>query len=217
MNVSATNICVFLVDDHPALRFGIAALVNSSRDMSLAGEATTGAEAVAAMRLHPPNVAVIDCLLPDMPGAAVAQALVEANLPTRVLALSGYTQAHFMGYMYDAGAAGYIVKEHAPWSIIGAIRQVATGAHLWGLDQLAEIKRWREAVQRPWLSLTERERVVILGVAKGEGNREIAEHLHVTERTVEFHVSNILGKLAVPSRTAAVAWIKDNEIEQWGV
>ena len=71
--------------------------------------------------------------------------------------------------------------------------------------------------QRPWASLTERERAILLAVGRGESNRDIARRLHITERTVEFHVGNVLGKLGLPARAAAVAWVKDQAVEQWGV
>lgn len=209
------RISVFLVDDHPALRFGLSTLINNSPDMFLLGEATTGQEALAKLQSLAPNVAVIDCLLPDMPGAAVTQALLEAGGQTGVLALSGHNHAFYKAAMFDAGACGYLIKEQAAASIVSAIRAVAGDARLWRAEQIAEIEHWRETVQRPWRSLTEREREVALAVAHGEGNREVAEKLHVTERTVEFHMSNVLGKLEVSSRTTAVAWIKDNLVEQW--
>ncbi len=82
---------------------------------------------------------------------------------------------------------------------------------------MARIAQWRAEVQHPWASLTERERAILLAVGRGESNRDIARRLHITERTAEFHMSNVLGKLALPARAAAVAWVKDHAVEQWGV
>jgi len=92
---------------------------------------------------------------------------------------------------------------------LDAVRRAGRGEAVWQPAQLARIAQWRAAVQRPWTSLTERERALLLAVSHGESNRDIARWLHITERTVEFHMGNVLGKLALPSRAAAVAWVKE--------
>ncbi len=96
-------------------------------------------------------------------------------------------------------------------------RAAARGEQVWRAEQLARVAQWRTAVQRPWTSLTEREGALVLAVSRGESNRDIAWRLHITERTVEFHVSNVLVKLALPARAAAVAWVKDRAVERRGV
>jgi len=87
---------------------------------------------------------------------------------------------------------------------------------VWRPEQLARIAQWRAEVQRPWTILNDRERVLLLAMSRGESNRDLARRLCISERTVEFHISNVLGKLVLPSRTAAVAWMKDHAVERWG-
>ncbi|MEI2688631.1 MAG: response regulator transcription factor [Anaerolineae bacterium] len=133
-----------------------------------------------------------------------------------MLALSGHDSDDFLAAMHDAGAAGYLLKE-APVSVMSeAIRRVGRGETVWRPEQLARIAQWRAEVQRPWTSLTDRERVLLLAMSRGESNRDLARRLCISERTVEFHISNVLGKLVLPSRTAAVAWMKDHAVERWG-
>ena len=108
--------------------------------------------------------------------------------------------------MWAAGALGYLLKSEAPGAIVAAVRTVAQGEQLWTVEQLARVRRWREEVEQRWKSLTEREREVLLLVATGKSNREIADRLCITEKTVEKHVSNVLGKLMLVSRTEVALW-----------
>ncbi len=208
---------VLLADDHPTLRGGLRVLLAQASDIEVVAEADTGPEALAQSAALLPDVALLDCVLPELDGPAVAAEIRRRGLPVRVLALSGHDEAHFLAAMLDAGALGYLSKAEPQAVILAALRRVARGEQVWRPDQLACIAQWRVAVQRPWTSLTERERALLLAVSRGESNRDIAQRLHITERTVEFHVSNVLGKLALPARAAAVPWVKDHAVERWGV
>jgi len=208
---------ILLADDHPTLRVGLRISLQQTPDIEVVAEADTGPEALAQSAALLPDVALLDCLLPELDGPAVAAEIRRRGLPVRVLALSGHDDAHFLAAMLDAGALGYLSKAEPQAVILAALRRVARGEQMWRPDQLASIAQWRVAVQRPWTSLTERERALLLAVSRGESNRDIAQRLHITERTVEFHVSNVLGKLALPARAAAVPWVKDHAVERWGV
>lgn len=208
---------ILLADDHPTLRVGLRISLQQAPDIVVVAEASTGPEALAQSAALLPDVALLDCVLPELAGPAVAAEICRRGLPVRVLGLSGHDDAHFLAAMHDAGAAGYLLKDAAPASILAAVRQAARGEPAWQPEQLARIAQWRAEVQRPWMSLTERERAILLAVGRGESNRDIARRLHITERTAEFHMSNVLGKLALPARAAAVAWVKDHAVEQWGV
>ena len=208
---------ILLADDHPTLRVGLRISLQQAPDIVVVAEAGTGAEALAQSAALLPDVALLDCVLPELAGPAVAAEIRRRGLPVRVLALSGHDDAHFLAAMHDAGAAGYLSKDASPASILAAVRQAARGKPAWQPEQLARIAQWRAEVQRPWASLTERERAILLAVGRGESNRDIARRLHITERTAEFHMSNVLGKLGLPARAAAVAWVKDHAVEQWGV
>jgi NarL family two-component system response regulator LiaR len=212
----ASSIRILLVDDHPALRMGLRIVLEQAPGVQVVAEAGSGQEALALIQALRPDVAVLDCQLPDMPGSQAAAELQRLGLATRVLALSGHDSDDFLAAMHDAGAAGYLLKE-APVSVMSeAIRRVGRGETVWRPEQLARIAQWRAEVQRPWTSLTDRERVLLLAMSRGESNRDLARRLCISERTVEFHISNVLGKLVLPSRTAAVAWMKDHAVERWG-
>jgi RNA polymerase sigma factor (sigma-70 family) len=114
--------------------------------------------------------------------------------------------------MLEAGAAGYLLKEESPETIVAAVRAAARGERLWTAEQFARARRWRKEVQELWERLTEREREVLALVAEGKSNKEIAQALKVTERTVEFHVSNVLGKLGLTSRVEAAVWVKEHRL-----
>ena len=128
----------------------------------------------------------------------------------RVLALSAYDDERYVQEMLGAGAVGYLLKEEAPGVIVAAVRAAARGERLWTAEQFARAQRWREEVQGRWERLTEREREVLALVAAGKSNKEIAQALSVTVRTVEFHVSNVLGKLGLTSRVEAAVWAREH-------
>jgi RNA polymerase sigma factor (sigma-70 family) len=155
-------------------------------------------------------MAVLDCQLPGMEGTQVALEIQRRGLPVRVLALSAYDDDRYVRGMLEAGAVGYLLKEEAPETIVAAVRAVARGERLWTTEQFARARRWRKEVQELWERLTEREREVLALVAEGKSNKEIAQALKVTERTVEFHVSNILSKLGLTSRVEAAVWAKEH-------
>jgi RNA polymerase sigma factor (sigma-70 family) len=126
-----------------------------------------------------------------------------------VVALSAYDDDRFLAGMHGAGAVGYLLKNEAPERIVEAVRRAARGGTLWTPEQLARVRRWQEEVAQVRESLTEREQEVLALVAGGLSNKEIAQQLTVTVRTVDFHVSNILRKLDVASRVEAAVWVKE--------
>lgn len=201
------KIRVLLADDHPALRMGLRVLLDQSPDITVIAETGNGVEALAQIEALRPEVAVLDCLLPGLSGPEVAAASRQRGLPTRVLALSGYRDEPYVQGMIAAGAMGYLLKEEAPSAIVTAVRAVARGESLWTPDQIASARRWEE-IETRWASLTGREQQVLLLVAKGKSNKEIARELKIQIRTVEAHLTNLLQKLNLTSRqeAAAFAW-----------
>ena len=201
---------VLLADDHPALRVGLRVLLDRAPDIAVVGEAGDGDAALALVAELLPDVAVLDCQLPGRDGVTVAAELRRRESPVQVLALSAYDDDRYLAGMAEAGAVGYLLKSEAPGQIVAAVQAVMRGAALWTPEQLARIRHWRAEVARRRESLTGREQEVLRLVAGGLSNKEIAQQLHITVRTADFHVSNILRKLGVISRVEAAVWAVEN-------
>ncbi len=184
-------ITVLLADDHPTFRLGLRALLSQANVVTVVAEAGTGPEALDRWQALRPRVAVLDCALPEMSGPEVAAAAAEAGLPGRVLALSAHTDERFVRGMLQAGAAGYLLKDEAPESIVRAVRTVAEGGAWFSQSVLPTVNAWRS------------------GLAAGRSNKEIAHDLRITERTAAFHVGNILAKVGAATRLEAAVWAKD--------
>jgi two-component system nitrate/nitrite response regulator NarL len=199
---------VVLADDHPALRVGLRLLLEREPDIVVVAEADSGHEAIAAILRHLPEVAVLDCQLPGLDGATVAATARRAGCATRIVALSAFSDEATVRAMVDAGATGYLVKDEAPRELVAAVRAVAGGRAAFSPSVAATVAALARG-ERPG-GLTARESAVLRHLARGASNKEIANDLQVTERTVVFHVSNILGKLAVRSRVEAAMWARDH-------
>ncbi len=129
------------------------------------------------------------------------------SAPIRVLLIDDHP-----AYLHEAhrlGAASHFLKALALDVVLEGVRQAARGQTVWTLDQLARIRAWKEQVKFRWDALTGRERDVLRALAQGKSNRIISAELHIGERTVEFHVGNILGKLGVGSRSEVAVWVRD--------
>ena len=201
---------VLLADDHPALRLGLRVLLERAPDVELVGEAEDGEEALALIEKLQPDVVVLDCELPEMEGVEVAQEIRRRDLPVRVLALSSYDDERYVRGMLDAGAVGYLLKDEAPQAIVAAVRAAARGEGYFSPAVAAKVTAWSRG-ERPG-GLTEREVEVLTLVAEGLPNKQIACKLQVAERTVNFHVSNILHKLGAASRVEATVWAKEQGV-----
>jgi len=186
-------------------------LLDRAPDIEVVGEAERGEEALAKILALQPDVAVLDCQLPGLSGPELAREIQRRGLPTRVLALSAYRYEHYIRGMLDAGAVGYLLKEEAPEVIVEAIRKAAQGGMTFSPGVAEVVKAILEG-KGEIPQLTEREREVLLLMAEGLSNKEIAVKLKVKERTVEFHVGNILRKLGVASRVEAVVKAKERGI-----
>ena len=207
------KIRVLLADDHPALRVGLRVLLEQASDVEVVGDAGDGREALDRIEELRPDVAVLDCQLPEIQGTEVAAEIRRRGLATRVLALSAYRDERYVRGMMKAGAVGYLLKDEAPRVIVAAVQAAARGESWFSPEVAARVAAWQRGERSEQPDLTEREMEVLQLVAKGKSNKEIAYALNVTERTIEFHVGNILSKLGVASRVEAAMWARDRGID----
>lgn len=194
------GIRVFSVDDHPLLREGIAAIVNSQPDMELVSQASTGREAIQQFRQHRPDVTLMDLRLPDLSGVDATIAIRSEFPDARILMLTTFEGDVEIQRALEAGARGYVLKSTPPRELVEAIRQVHAGKKRISAEVAAHLA---EHVGEE--ALTERELEVLAQVAGGNRNREIGERLFISEETVKVHVKHIMEKLGATDRTQAVA------------
>ena len=204
-----TDVRVFLLDDHEIVRRGIADLLHAEPGITVVGEAGTAAEALRRIPATRPDVAVLDARLPDGSGIDVCREIRSAEPQIRCLILTSYDDNDALFAAVMAGAAGYLLKEIRGNSLVDSIRQVAAGKSL--LDPAVTeqlLTRLRDgAPQDPRLaSLSEREREVLGLITDGLTNKEIGEHLHLSEKTVKNYVSGLFAKLGMQRRTQAAVY-----------
>jgi DNA-binding NarL/FixJ family response regulator len=196
---------VLVVDDHPIVRQGLVAYLGTREDITVVGEAADGHGAVAAAARLRPDVVLLDLVMPRMDGVEATRRLRELVPDTRVLVLTSFAAEDQVMDAVRAGAAGYLLKDVEPADISAAIRAVHRGDAFLHPEAAAHvIAAVHHDGQVPGVEqLTARERDVLALIGEGRSNREIAQELTVTEKTVKTHVSNILRKLGVRDRTQA--------------
>src|ERR1039457_3014614 len=211
MNIDPSPIRILTVDDHALLREGIAALVNAESDMKVVAEASNGEQAVAQFRLHRPDVTLMDLQMPASNGIEAIIGIRGEFPDARVIVLTTYTGDVQVLRALRAGARGYLLKGRVNTELLEVIRAVHRGQKRIPPEIAAEL-----ADHATEDDLSNREIDVLRLVATGNGNREIAAQLSITEETVKNHVTHILAKLGANDRTHAVTiGIKRGYIELW--
>jgi DNA-binding NarL/FixJ family response regulator len=203
---------LILADDHPVFVSGLRAVLDAEADLAVLAVAKDGKEAVAAATEHTPDVAVLDINMPGADGLAVTRHIRDAGLATRVLVLTMFDDDDNVLAALRAGAYGYVLKGAGPDEIVSAIRAVARGEAVFGSGiaarMLGHFSRPATAAA-PFPQLTDREHEVLRLIARGADNPAVARRLGVSAKTVRNHVSNIITKLQVTDRTAAILRARD--------
>ena len=208
--MSASNpIRVFIAEDHAIVRKGIHLLLNLEPGIEVVGEASNGREAVSGIESTRPDVILMDLVMPEMDGIEAIQQVKARQPEARILVLTSFATDDKVFPAIKAGALGYLLKDSEPRDVVDAIRQVYRGESSLhpriARKLMQELSRPPEKPPTPD-PLTEREMEVLCLVAQGKSNREIADDLTVTEGTVRVHVSSILSKLHLASRTQATLY-----------
>jgi len=205
----SSRIRVLIADDHAILRKGIRALLGTEPDIDVVGEACDGLETVAQARSLHPDVILMDLMMPRMDGIEATRQITAEQPGMRVLVLTSFAADDKVFPAIKAGALGYILKDSGPNELVQAIHQVHLGQP--SLEPAIALKVLHEMSRPPQQPLTVdpltgRELEVLRLIAKGRSNKEIADQLVIAELTVRTHVSNILGKLHLASRTQAALY-----------
>jgi DNA-binding NarL/FixJ family response regulator len=199
-------ISVLIADDHGIVRSGLSMLIDRQDDMQVCSEAEDGIEAVEHALAQKPDVAVLDVSMPRLTGLHAARQIRAQNPGVHVLMLSMHDDDAYFFESLEAGAAGYVSKRGADTDLIGAIRTVAEGrTFLNSRTQQTLMRQWLEE-GAPDDQLTPRELEVVKLIAEAHTNKQIAEALHLSEKTVESHRGNVLAKLGMRDRVELVRY-----------
>ncbi len=200
---------ILIADDHPVVREGLTAMFSNIPDLEVVGEAKDGVEAVEMAHALNPDVILLDLVMPRKDGLAAIVEIKQDNPEARILVVTSFTEDNKVFPAIKSGALGYLLKDAPPETLLQAIRDVYRGES--SLHPTIARKLIQEINQPPGLPpteepLTDREVAVLRLIARGLTNLDIAASLDITERTVRFHVSNILSKLHLANRTQAALY-----------
>lgn len=190
---------VLVVDDHALLRTGVANIIDQERDLQVVAEAANGVDALAAYEHHRPDVTLLDLRMPEMEGVETVRRIRLLDPRARVIILTTYDTDEDIARALRAGAKAYVLKDIAADALIACIRDVLAGKTYLAPSAAAKLA---EGVTR--VQLTPRELATLRLMADGQANKEIANALGISERTVKTHSSHLFEKLGVTSRTEAV-------------
>lgn len=198
-----TPLTLLVVDDHPVVRDGIVGMVGSADDITVIGEASDGAEAVALAQVHAPDVVLMDLRMPRMDGVAALRELARLGIASRVVVLTTFDADADVLPAIAAGATSYLLKDASRDELLHAIRAAAAGRTVLAPEVASRLV---DRVRTPQAALLTPRELEILGlIADGATNRAAGDRLHLSEATVKTHLLSIYGKLGVGDRAAAVA------------
>lgn len=205
-----TKIRIMIVDDHEVVRLGMRAAFEAEPDMTVVGEASNGAEALAKIPVLDPQLILMDVRMEKLNGIEACREIKSRNPDVHILMITSYTDEDAMISSILAGASGYLLKHVSRADLLRFIRQVASGHSL--IDSRTAQQAMERLAQIPGSELTEREREVLTLVARGYTNKQIADTLFVSEKTARNHVSHILDKLGLSRRSEAAAFAVEHKL-----
>ena len=201
-----------LVDDHTMVRRGLATILKVFDDLQLVGEAENGADAIKLCGEVQPDVVLMDMVMPDMDGATTTRVIRQQYPQVQIIALTSFKEGNLVKNALEAGAIGYLLKDVSADDLARAIRAAHAGRATLSPEAAQAFVETANLPPVPGLDLTEREREVLALMVEGLNNTQIAGRLTVSPSTIKSHVSNILSKLGVASRTEAVTLALRNNI-----
>ncbi len=206
---------VMVVDDHTVVRSGLTAVMLAFEDLEMVGEAASGEEAISKCEQLKPDVVLMDLVMPGMDGATATKAILEKCPQIRIISLTSFKERDLVEGALKAGAMSYLLKNVSAEELASAIREAVAGRPKLSPEAAEALIQGVREPQPPAYELTDREVEILTLMVQGLPNNEIAERLFVSRSTVKFHVSNILSKLDVKSRTEAVALAIKNHLVTW--
>jgi NarL family two-component system response regulator LiaR len=210
--VPSQPIRVMLVDDHTMVRHGLATFLRVYDDLQLVGEAESGETAIQLCAEVKPDVILMDMVLPVMDGATATHTIRQKFPQVQVIALTSFKEGELIKHALESGAIGYLLKDVSADELARAIRAAHAGRATLSPEAAQALIQTTHQSPTPGLDLTEREREVLFLMIEGLNNTQIAGRLSVSPSTIKSHVSNILSKLGVASRTEAVTLALRNHI-----
>jgi NarL family two-component system response regulator LiaR len=201
-----TAIRLIIVDDHSIVRQGLRAIFRVTPGLELVGEASNGREAIELVAAVQPDLALMDLVMPEMDGVAAIGELKRTRPQLRIIALTTFADAELVLGAVQAGADGYLLKDIDVSELTRAIRTVSGGQPYLHPEATRHLLQATARPEQPAERLTSREQEVLTLVARGLTNRQIADSLSISEKTVSVHVSNVLSKLGLASRTQAALY-----------
>ena len=205
-----TKTRIMIVDDHEVVRLGMRAAFEAESDITVVGEASNGAEALAKIPVLDPQVILMDVRMEKMNGIEACREIKSRNPDVHILMITSYTDDDAVISSILAGASGYLLKHVSRADLLRSIRLVASGHSL--IDTNTAKQAMERLTQVPGSELTEREREVLTLVARGYTNKQIADTLFVSEKTARNHVSHILDKLGLSRRSEAAAFAVEHKL-----
>lgn len=197
---------VLLADDHAVVRAGLAQLFGTTHDIEVVGAAVDGADAVSLTLELQPDVVLMDLSMPGVDGTEATRQITASGAPTRVIALTSFSDRDRIMETFDAGAVGYLLKDAAPEDIIKAVRQAADGQSPVDPKVAQVLLGSRLRTSKPAFGLTAREHEVLGLLSEGCANKHIARRLGITEATVKAHLTSVFQTIGVTDRTQAALW-----------